>query len=75
MSHINSSHSTLCLSDIEKKCKQAASLKLPLSRVELNIHEVRELFQVRYTIIFDLDICNTFFVDIILHFLSNVLPQ
>lgn len=44
-----SSHSTLSLSDVEERCKQAASLKLPLSRVELNIEEVRELFQVSST--------------------------
>lgn len=36
---------TLCLSDVEKKCKQAASLKLPLTRAELNLQQVQELFQ------------------------------
>ncbi|XP_041650177.1 threonine--tRNA ligase 1, cytoplasmic [Cheilinus undulatus] len=35
----------LSLSDVEDRCKQTAALKLPLSRLELNIDEVRELFQ------------------------------
>lgn len=47
MSHINSSCSTLSLSDVEKKCKQATSLKVPLTRAELNLQQVQELFQVR----------------------------
>ncbi|KAE8288852.1 Threonine--tRNA ligase, cytoplasmic [Larimichthys crocea] len=38
-------HSTLSLSDVEERCKQAAALRLPLSRMELNTEEVRELFQ------------------------------
>lgn len=51
MSYLNlsSPHSALSLSDVEERCKQAASLKLPLSRVELNTEEVRELFQVSNT--------------------------
>lgn len=35
----------LSLSDVEERCKEAAALKLPLSRLELNPEEVRELFQ------------------------------
>ncbi len=42
-------HSALSLSDVEEKCKQAAALKLPLSRLELNTDEVQELFQVSNT--------------------------
>ncbi|KAG8010030.1 Threonine--tRNA ligase, partial [Nibea albiflora] len=38
-------HGALSLSDVEERCKQAAALKLPLSRMELNTEEVRELFQ------------------------------
>ncbi|KAI9533243.1 hypothetical protein NQZ68_025637 [Dissostichus eleginoides] len=38
-------NSALSLSDVEEKCKQAAALKLPLTRLELNTEEVRELFQ------------------------------
>ncbi|TMS10624.1 Threonine--tRNA ligase, cytoplasmic [Larimichthys crocea] len=38
-------HSALSLSDVEERCKQAAALRLPLSRMELNTEEVRELFQ------------------------------
>ncbi|XP_034730935.1 threonine--tRNA ligase 1, cytoplasmic isoform X3 [Etheostoma cragini] len=37
--------SALSLSDVEDRCKQAAALKLPLSRLELNTEEVQELFQ------------------------------
>ncbi|KAM8870796.1 threonine--tRNA ligase 1, cytoplasmic-like isoform 5-T5 [Spinachia spinachia] len=33
------------LSDVEERCKKAAALELPLSRLELNLEEVRELFQ------------------------------
>lgn len=44
---ILSPHSALSLSDVEERCKQAAALRLPLSRMELNTEEVRELFQVR----------------------------
>ncbi|XP_028986416.1 threonine--tRNA ligase 1, cytoplasmic-like isoform X3 [Betta splendens] len=38
-------NSALLLSDVEGKCKEAASLRLPLSRLELKTDEVRELFQ------------------------------
>ncbi|XP_074539384.1 threonine--tRNA ligase 1, cytoplasmic [Halichoeres trimaculatus] len=38
-------NSVLSLSDVEDGCKQAAALKLPLSRLELSVDEVRELFQ------------------------------
>ncbi|KAM9353102.1 threonine--tRNA ligase 1, cytoplasmic isoform 2-T2 [Symphorus nematophorus] len=38
-------NSALSLSDVEEQCKQTAALKLPLSRLELNTEEVRELFQ------------------------------
>ncbi|XP_076010781.1 threonine--tRNA ligase 1, cytoplasmic [Genypterus blacodes] len=38
-------NSTLSLSDVEERCKEAAALRLPLSRLELNTEEVRELFQ------------------------------
>lgn len=38
--------SSLSLSDVEEKCKQAAALKLPLSRLEVNTEEARMLFQV-----------------------------
>ncbi|KAK2910185.1 threonine--tRNA ligase 1, cytoplasmic isoform X1 [Channa argus] len=37
--------STLSLNDVENRCKEAAALKLPLSRLELNTEEIRELFQ------------------------------
>uniref|UniRef100_A0A669E104 threonine--tRNA ligase n=1 Tax=Oreochromis niloticus TaxID=8128 RepID=A0A669E104_ORENI len=37
---------SLSLSDVEARCKEAAALKLPLSRLELSIEEVQELFQV-----------------------------
>lgn len=47
--HLSSPHSALSLSDVEEKCKQAAALKLPLSSLELNTEEVRELFQVSNT--------------------------
>uniref|UniRef100_G3PDA6 threonine--tRNA ligase n=1 Tax=Gasterosteus aculeatus aculeatus TaxID=481459 RepID=G3PDA6_GASAC len=33
------------LSDVEERCKKAAALKLPLSRLEINSEEVRQLFQ------------------------------
>ncbi|XP_047186592.1 threonine--tRNA ligase 1, cytoplasmic isoform X3 [Scophthalmus maximus] len=35
----------LSLSDVEDRCKDAAALRLPLSTLELNVEEVRELFQ------------------------------
>ncbi|XP_029928266.1 threonine--tRNA ligase, cytoplasmic-like isoform X4 [Myripristis murdjan] len=35
----------LSLSDVEGKCKEAAALKLPLFRLELNRKELQELFQ------------------------------
>lgn len=38
-------NSSLSLSDVEARCKEAAALKLPLSRLELSIEEVQELFQ------------------------------
>ncbi|XP_071751833.1 threonine--tRNA ligase 1, cytoplasmic [Centroberyx gerrardi] len=38
-------NSGLSLSDVEERCKEAAALRLPLSRLELNAEEVRELFQ------------------------------
>ncbi|CAJ1062341.1 threonine--tRNA ligase 1%2C cytoplasmic [Xyrichtys novacula] len=38
-------NSSLPLSDVEDRCKQAAALKLPLYGLELNTDEVRELFQ------------------------------
>lgn len=38
--------SALSLCEVEEKCKQAAALKLPLSRLELNAGEIQELFQV-----------------------------
>ncbi|XP_073340887.1 threonine--tRNA ligase 1, cytoplasmic-like isoform X2 [Pagrus major] len=38
-------NSALSLSDVEERCKQAAALRLPLSRLELNTEEVKELFQ------------------------------
>uniref|UniRef100_A0A667XU04 threonine--tRNA ligase n=1 Tax=Myripristis murdjan TaxID=586833 RepID=A0A667XU04_9TELE len=38
-------HSVLSLSDVEGKCKEAAALKLPLFRLELNRKELQELFQ------------------------------
>uniref|UniRef100_H3CRK0 threonine--tRNA ligase n=1 Tax=Tetraodon nigroviridis TaxID=99883 RepID=H3CRK0_TETNG len=40
-----STFSSLSLSDVEEKCKQAAALKLPLSRLEVNTEEARVLFQ------------------------------
>ncbi|XP_033495775.2 threonine--tRNA ligase 1, cytoplasmic isoform X3 [Epinephelus lanceolatus] len=43
--HLLDNNSVLSLSDVEEKCKQAAALKLPLSRLELNTEEVRELFR------------------------------
>lgn len=46
---LSSAHSAWSLSDVEERCKKAAALKLPLSRLEINSEEVRELFQVRYT--------------------------
>lgn len=44
-----STFSSLSLSDVEEKCKQAAALKLPLSRLEVNTEEARVLFQVSST--------------------------
>ncbi|KAM6995192.1 threonine--tRNA ligase 1, cytoplasmic [Tautogolabrus adspersus] len=38
-------NSVLSLSDVEDRCKQTAALKLPLSRLELNTDDIRELFQ------------------------------
>ncbi|GLD63702.1 threonine--tRNA ligase, cytoplasmic-like isoform X3 [Lates japonicus] len=38
-------NSDLSLSEVEDRCKEAAALKLPLSRLELNTEEVQELFQ------------------------------
>ncbi|XP_035020079.2 threonine--tRNA ligase 1, cytoplasmic isoform X5 [Hippoglossus stenolepis] len=38
-------NSALSLSDVEDRCKEAGALKLPLSRLLLNVEEVRELFQ------------------------------
>ncbi|CAN9513630.1 unnamed protein product [Ophioblennius macclurei] len=38
-------NSCLTLADVEEKCKEAAAQKLPLSRLELNVEEVQELFQ------------------------------
>ncbi|XP_041843285.1 threonine--tRNA ligase 1, cytoplasmic isoform X2 [Melanotaenia boesemani] len=38
-------NSTLSLSDVDARCKEAAALKLPLFSLELNAEEVRELFQ------------------------------
>ncbi|XP_047454295.1 threonine--tRNA ligase 1, cytoplasmic [Mugil cephalus] len=37
--------SPLSMSDVEARCKEVAALKLPLSGLELNTEEVRELFQ------------------------------
>ncbi|KAM9310238.1 threonine--tRNA ligase 1, cytoplasmic isoform 2-T2 [Pholidichthys leucotaenia] len=37
--------SPLTLSDVEERCKEAAALKFPLSRLELNTEEIYELFQ------------------------------
>ncbi|XP_030604752.1 threonine--tRNA ligase, cytoplasmic [Archocentrus centrarchus] len=37
--------SSLSLSDVEARCKEAVALKLPLSRLELSTEEVQELFQ------------------------------
>lgn len=37
---------SLSLSDVEARCKEAAALKLPLSRLELSTEELQELFQV-----------------------------
>lgn len=44
-----STFSSLSLSDVEQKCRQAAALKLPLSRLEVNTEEARVLFQVSST--------------------------
>ncbi|KAG7475335.1 threonine-tRNA ligase, cytoplasmic-like isoform X1 [Solea senegalensis] len=38
-------NSASSLNDIEDRCKDTAALKLPLSTLELNVEEVRELFQ------------------------------
>ncbi|KAM9852391.1 threonine--tRNA ligase 1, cytoplasmic isoform 2-T2 [Aulostomus maculatus] len=38
-------NSALSLSDVEERCKEATALKLPLHRLELNVEELRELFQ------------------------------
>ncbi|XP_062277901.1 threonine--tRNA ligase 1, cytoplasmic isoform X1 [Scomber scombrus] len=38
-------NSILSMSDVEERCKAAAALKLPLSRLELNTEEIQELFQ------------------------------
>ncbi|XP_044214541.1 threonine--tRNA ligase 1, cytoplasmic isoform X1 [Thunnus albacares] len=38
-------NSGLSLSDVEERCKAAAALKLPLSRLDLNAEEIQELFQ------------------------------
>ncbi|XP_053182529.1 threonine--tRNA ligase 1, cytoplasmic [Scomber japonicus] len=38
-------NSVLSMSDVEERCKAAAALKLPLSRLELNTEEIQELFQ------------------------------
>ncbi|XP_026226511.1 threonine--tRNA ligase 1, cytoplasmic isoform X2 [Anabas testudineus] len=38
-------NSNLSFSDVEDRCKEAAALKRPLTRLELNIEEVQELFQ------------------------------
>ncbi|KAM6968366.1 threonine--tRNA ligase 1, cytoplasmic [Aplochiton taeniatus] len=38
-------NSTLSLMAVEERCKEVAALKLPISRLELNVQEVRELFQ------------------------------
>lgn len=38
-------NSALSLSEVEQKCREAAALRHPLSRLELSIQEARELFQ------------------------------
>lgn len=47
--HVCSTFRSLSLTDVEDKCKEAAALKLPLLRLELNSEEARELFQVSTT--------------------------
>ncbi|XP_013860157.1 probable threonine--tRNA ligase 2, cytoplasmic [Austrofundulus limnaeus] len=39
------SNSSLSLSEVEERCKEAAALKLPLIRLEVKSEELRELFQ------------------------------
>ncbi|XP_056901916.1 threonine--tRNA ligase 1, cytoplasmic isoform X1 [Takifugu flavidus] len=39
------SNRSLCLSAVEEKCKEAAALKLPLSRLEVDAEDARRLFQ------------------------------
>ncbi|XP_063055318.1 threonine--tRNA ligase 1, cytoplasmic [Engraulis encrasicolus] len=38
-------NSSVCLDEVASVCKEAASLKLPISTVELNAEELKELFQ------------------------------
>ncbi|XP_029958109.1 threonine--tRNA ligase, cytoplasmic isoform X1 [Salarias fasciatus] len=38
-------NSCFSLADVEEKCRETAAQKLPLSRLELNVQEVQELFQ------------------------------
>ncbi|XP_062321942.1 threonine--tRNA ligase 1, cytoplasmic [Osmerus eperlanus] len=38
-------NSALCLTEVEQRCRQAAALPLPLSRLELSVQEAKELFQ------------------------------
>lgn len=49
LTQICSPSRSLCLSAVEKKCKEAAALKLPLSRLEVNAEDARKLFQVSST--------------------------
>uniref|UniRef100_W5KZ74 threonine--tRNA ligase n=1 Tax=Astyanax mexicanus TaxID=7994 RepID=W5KZ74_ASTMX len=38
-------NSALSLEEVEERCKEMAGLKLPITRLELNVHELGELFQ------------------------------
>nr|XP_057940668.1 threonine--tRNA ligase 1, cytoplasmic-like isoform X4 [Doryrhamphus excisus] len=43
--HVMENSDTPPLSEVEERCKEAAALTLPLSRLELSAHEIQELFQ------------------------------
>ncbi|RVE62847.1 hypothetical protein OJAV_G00160150 [Oryzias javanicus] len=43
--HVLDGSSALSLTDVELRCKAAAALKLPLSRLDLNTEEFQKLFQ------------------------------
>ncbi|XP_061631692.1 threonine--tRNA ligase 1, cytoplasmic isoform X1 [Phyllopteryx taeniolatus] len=43
--HVLENSAAVSLSDLEERCKAAAALKLPLTRLELDAQEISELFQ------------------------------